>query len=155
MLSSTKVSPPLLSEPLNLSLFKIEKARAIEELGRKKFSKLKIKFQRSEKELKSEREARIQFESHEKDPKSEQKTKSNYLVKKQVKKPVSRSLQEAVGSDLYVGATCATPGDVESGSATKKLGVSDGPNDGPADSSALLAENILEKAGEAFIGMLC
>lgn len=115
---------------------------------------MKIKFQRSEKELKSEREARIQFESHEKDLKSEQKPKSNYLVKKQIKKAVSRSLQEPVGSDLSVGATLATPGDVESGSATKKLGVSERPNDGPADGSTLLAENILEKAEDAFIGML-
>ncbi|XP_030453398.1 uncharacterized protein LOC115674987 [Syzygium oleosum] len=129
-----------------------KQARAIEELGRKKFSKLKIKFQRSEKELKSEREARIQFESHEKDLKSEQKPKSNYLVKKQIKKAVSRSLQEPVGSDLSVGATLATPGDVESGSAAKKVGVSERPNDGPADGSTLLAENILEKAEEAFIG---
>ncbi|KAF8024029.1 hypothetical protein BT93_F1283 [Corymbia citriodora subsp. variegata] len=129
-----------------------KQARAIEELGRKKFSKLKIKLQRSAKELKSEREARIPIESHEKDLKSEQKTKSNYFIKKQIKKPVSRSLQEPVGSDLSVGATLATPGDVESGSATKKLGVSERANDRPAGGSILLAENILEKAEEAFIG---
>ncbi|KAI3441667.1 Bromo domain-containing protein, partial [Psidium guajava] len=129
-----------------------KQARAIEELGRKKFSKLKIKFRRSEKELKAEREARIRFESHETDLKSEQKTKSNYLAKKQIKKPVSRSLQEPVDSDLSVGATLATPGDVEMGSVPKKLGVSERPNDGPADDSTLLAENNLEKAEEAFIG---
>ncbi|XP_010060328.2 uncharacterized protein LOC104448222 isoform X1 [Eucalyptus grandis] len=129
-----------------------KQARAIEELGRKKFSKLKIKFQHSEKELKSERVARIHFESHEKDLTSEQKTKSNHFVKKQIKKPVSRSLQEPIGSDLSVGATLATPGDVENGSATKKLGISERPRDGPADGSTLLAENILEKAEEVFIG---
>ncbi|XP_030542914.2 uncharacterized protein LOC115749985 isoform X2 [Rhodamnia argentea] len=129
-----------------------KQARAIEELGKKKFSKLKIKFRCSEKELKSEREARIHFESHEKDLKSEQKTKSNYLVKKQIKKPVPRSLQEPVGSDLSLGATVTTPGDVERGSVTKQLGVSERPNDGPADGSTVLAENNLEKAEEAFIG---
>jgi len=40
--------------------------------------------------------------------KSEQKARSNYLVKKQPKKPLVRTSLEPVGSDFCSGATLAT-----------------------------------------------
>ncbi|KAL5177985.1 Bromodomain and PHD finger-containing protein 3 [Glycine soja] len=73
-----------------------KQARSIQELGRKKFEKLRIGFERSQNELKSE-----------------QKAGSNYLVKKQPKKPLARASQEPVGSDFSSGATLATIADVQ------------------------------------------
>ncbi|CAJ1964099.1 unnamed protein product [Sphenostylis stenocarpa] len=72
-----------------------KQARSIQELGRKKFEKLRIGFERSQMEQKSE-----------------QKAGSNYLVKKQPKKPLVRASQELVGSDFTSGATLATIIDV-------------------------------------------
>ncbi|QCD83382.1 hypothetical protein DEO72_LG2g3726 [Vigna unguiculata] len=66
-------------------------ARSIQELGRKKFEKLRIGFERSQMEQKSK-----------------QKARSNYLVKKQSKKPLVRTSLEPVGSDFCSGATLAT-----------------------------------------------
>ncbi|KAH1153878.1 hypothetical protein GYH30_049491 [Glycine max] len=73
-----------------------KQARSIQELGRKKFEKLRIGFERSQIELKSE-----------------QKAGSNYLVKKQPKKPLACASQEPVGSDFSSGATLATIADVQ------------------------------------------
>ncbi|XP_028211839.1 uncharacterized protein LOC114394457 isoform X2 [Glycine soja] len=73
-----------------------KQARSIQELGRKKFEKLRIGFERSQIELKSE-----------------EKAGSNYLVKKQPKKPLARASQEPVGSDFSSGATLATIADVQ------------------------------------------
>ncbi|WKA12488.1 hypothetical protein VitviT2T_029864 [Vitis vinifera] len=120
-----------------------KQARAIQELARKKFQKLRIDIGRSEKELKSERsekelksersekelkperfekelksersEKELKPERSEKDLKSEQKMRSNPLVKKQIKKPIFRTAQEPVGSDFSSGATLATMGDVQNG----------------------------------------
>ncbi|CAK8565597.1 unnamed protein product [Lathyrus sativus] len=61
-------------------------ARTIQELGRKKFEKLRIKFERTQVELKSE-----------------QKTQSNSLAKKSLKKPPGWASQESVGFDLSFG----------------------------------------------------
>lgn len=70
-------------------------ARSIQELARKKFEKLRIDFERSQSELKSE-----------------QKTRSNSLGKKLGRKPLGYASQEPVGSDFTSGATLATTGDV-------------------------------------------
>lgn len=132
-----------LSRYLMLLLNYNGKARAIQELARKKFQKLRIDIGRSEKELKSERsekelksersekelkperfekelksersEKELKPERSEKDLKSEQKMRSNPLVKKQIKKPIFRTAQEPVGSDFSSGATLATMGDVQNG----------------------------------------
>jgi len=76
---------------LTVWLLYLSQARSIQELGRKKFEKLRIGFERSQMEQKSE-----------------QKARSNYLVKKQPKKPLVRTSLEPVGSDFCSGATLAT-----------------------------------------------
>ncbi|KAK7287583.1 hypothetical protein RIF29_00864 [Crotalaria pallida] len=68
-----------------------KQAQSIQELGRKKFARLRIDFERSHNELKSEL-----------------KTQSNSLVKKQAKKPLGHASREPVASDFSIGATLAT-----------------------------------------------
>lgn len=118
---------------LILYLIILEKARAIQELARKKFEKLRIDLERSEKELKSEL-----------------KTKPNFLVKKQMKKPLSRTVQEPVGSDFSSGATLATAGDYQSGFVAAQSSGCDRPSniDGPIEGTSSLVDNTLEKAEE-------
>ncbi|KAI4306103.1 hypothetical protein L6164_029411 [Bauhinia variegata] len=72
-----------------------KQARSIQELGRKKFEKLRIDFERSLNEQRSE-----------------QKTRSNPMVKKQARKTIGGTSQEHVGSDFSSGATLATVGDI-------------------------------------------
>uniref|UniRef100_A0A2C9W727 Bromo domain-containing protein n=1 Tax=Manihot esculenta TaxID=3983 RepID=A0A2C9W727_MANES len=110
-----------------------KQARAIQELARKKFEKLRIDLERSEKELKSEL-----------------KTKPNFLVKKQMKKPLSRTVQEPVGSDFSSGATLATAGDYQSGFVAAQSSGCDRPSniDGPIEGTSSLVDNTLEKAEE-------
>ncbi|KAG8492679.1 hypothetical protein CXB51_010334 [Gossypium anomalum] len=72
-----------------------KQARSIQELAMKKFEKLRIDVERSEK-----------------DSKIEQKTKSNFLAKKQTRKPLYLTTQEPVGSDFSSGAILATSGDI-------------------------------------------
>ncbi|KAK7300058.1 hypothetical protein RJT34_10890 [Clitoria ternatea] len=72
-----------------------KQARSIQELARKKFEKLRIDFERSHSELRSD-----------------QKARSNSLVKKLAKRPLGHTSQEPVGSDFSSGATLATIGDV-------------------------------------------
>ncbi|KAI5409317.1 uncharacterized protein LOC127084899 isoform X2 [Lathyrus oleraceus] len=67
-------------------------ARTIQELGRKKFEKLRIKFERTQVELKSE-----------------QKTQSNSSVKKSLKKPPGWASQESVSFDLSYGEVQLQP----------------------------------------------
>ncbi|XP_022975698.1 uncharacterized protein LOC111475664 [Cucurbita maxima] len=77
-----------------------KQARSIQELAKKKFERVRIEVERSEKELKLE-----------------QSTKSNSYIKKQPpKKPFFRTLQEPIGSDFSSGATLAAIGDVQNGS---------------------------------------
>ncbi|KAI4308002.1 hypothetical protein L6164_031121 [Bauhinia variegata] len=73
-----------------------KQARSIQELARKKFEKLRIDFERSQNELKSD-----------------QKTRFNSMVKKQPRKLLGRTSQEPVGSDFSSGATLATVGDIQ------------------------------------------
>lgn len=70
-------------------LWYVPKAFSIQELARRKFQRLKIDLDYPEKELKIE-----------------EKT-FNTFPKKQIKKPISRTLQEPVGSDFSSGATLA------------------------------------------------
>lgn len=80
-------------------LWNVWKAFSIQELARRKFQRL-----------------RNDLDYPEKDLKVEEKTTSNPFPKKQIKKPISRTLQEPVGSDFSSGATLAMAGDVANGS---------------------------------------
>ncbi|XP_061344497.1 uncharacterized protein LOC133290435 isoform X2 [Gastrolobium bilobum] len=115
-----------------------KQARSIQELGRKKFEKLRIDFEHSQIELKCE-----------------QKTRSNSLVKKQAKKPLGRPSQEPVGSDFFSGETLATIGDVQpshqmQGGTCERPGYIDGIVKGNAflvDANQEKAEDILSGKG--------
>lgn len=83
-----------------------------------------------------------------------QKTKSNSLVKKQIKKPLSRTMQEPIGSDFSSGATLATAADVQNSShPTQGIGYERPSNiDGPVEGNSSLNEANLEKAEEILSG---
>ncbi|KAF7139972.1 hypothetical protein RHSIM_Rhsim06G0218500 [Rhododendron simsii] len=112
-------------------------ARSIEELAQKKFQRLRVHAERSEKELKSE-----------------DVTRSDSLAKKQIKKPMNRTAQEPVGSDFSSGATLATPGDLQSGSNVTQAGGFEKLSkvDGPVEGNTSLTENILDKAEDLSSG---
>ncbi|KAF2285739.1 hypothetical protein GH714_007535 [Hevea brasiliensis] len=114
-----------------------KQARAIQELARKKFQKLRIDLERSEKELNSE-----------------QKAKPNFLAKKQMKKPLSRTVQEPVGSDFSSGATLATTGDLQNGIVAAQASGCDRPSniDVPIEGTSSLVDNTMEKAEELSSG---
>ncbi|KAL6544486.1 hypothetical protein OROMI_023348 [Orobanche minor] len=71
-----------------------KQARTIQELAKRKFEKI-----------------RLNIEHTEKDIKSEQKMRSDSILKKQIQRSTSRTVQEPVGSDFSSGATLATGGD--------------------------------------------
>ncbi|KDO62747.1 hypothetical protein CISIN_1g002731mg [Citrus sinensis] len=128
-----------------------KQARAIQELAKKKFHRLRAGIERSEKELKPEKELNLEKELRlEKDLKSEPKTKSSILVKKQTKKHFSRTIQEPVGSDFSSGATLATTGDIQNGSVATQAGGCERPTntDAIVDGNSSLADNNLEKVEE-------
>ncbi|CAI9088354.1 OLC1v1022661C1 [Oldenlandia corymbosa var. corymbosa] len=81
-----------------------KQARSIQELAKKKFEKLRTGIERSE-ELKSDQKMRV-----------------SSIMKKQVKKPFSRTLQDPVGSDFSSGATLATVGDLPNISSAPQAG---------------------------------
>ncbi|KAJ1441352.1 Bromodomain-like superfamily [Sesbania bispinosa] len=114
-----------------------KQARSIQELGRKKFEKLRIGFERSQIELKSE-----------------QKTRSNSLVKKSVKKPLGCASQEPVGFDFSSGATLVTIGDVQPISYPMQGGSCERPGniDGIVEGNAFLIEANQEKAEDVLSG---
>ncbi|KAG5546534.1 hypothetical protein RHGRI_018648 [Rhododendron griersonianum] len=114
-----------------------KQARSIEELAQKKFQRLRVHAERSEKELKSE-----------------DVTRSDSLAKKQIKKPMNRTAQEPVGSDFSSGATLATPGDLQSGSNATQAGGFEKLSkvDGPVEGNTSLTENILDKAEDLSSG---
>lgn len=68
-------------------------ARTIQEMGKRKFDKARIKIKRAEKELKTD-----------------EKVKPGSSVKKQVRQPFSRNGLEPVGSDFSFGANLASGG---------------------------------------------
>ena len=115
-----------------------QKAHTIEELAKKKFQRLRNNAERSEKEIKSEQ------------------ITSNSLAKKQIKKPMSLTAQEPVGSDFSSGATLATAGDFQSGlNATQAGGGERLSNvDGPAEGNTTLIDNNLEKVEDLLSGMI-
>ncbi|KAK7385967.1 hypothetical protein VNO78_31977 [Psophocarpus tetragonolobus] len=114
-----------------------KQARSIQELARKKFEKLRIDFERSQSELKSE-----------------QKTRSNSLVKKLAKKPLGYASQEPVGSDFSSGATLATIGDVLPTSHQMQGVVCERPSsiDGLVEGNAFLIDSNQEKAEDYISG---
>ncbi|KAL5583614.1 hypothetical protein UlMin_016056 [Ulmus minor] len=114
-----------------------KQARSIQELAKKKFEKLRINCENSEKELKSV-----------------QKMKANLLVKKPIKKPLYRPSQETVGSDYSSGATLATVGDLQNCSIPISGGGCERPvnNDGPVEGISFLNDANLEKAEETLSG---
>ncbi|CAJ1971412.1 unnamed protein product [Sphenostylis stenocarpa] len=114
-----------------------KQARSIQELARKKFEKLRLDFDRSQSELKSE-----------------PKTRSNSLVKKLAKKPLGHASQEPVGSDFSSGATLATIGDVLPTSHPMQGVVCERPGniDGLVDGNAFMIDANQEKAEEYISG---
>ena len=117
----------------------MSQARSIQELGRKKFEKLRIGFERSQIELKSE-----------------QKAGSNYLVKKQPKKPLACASQEPVGSDFSSGATLATIADVQPTSHLMQSGRCErtGNIGGILEANAFWIDANQERADDVLSGML-
>ena len=109
------------------------KAFSIQELAKRKFERLRIEMENSEKELKSEH-----------------KTRSNSLPKKQIKKPMSRTLQEPVGFDFSSCATLPTAGDTQNGSSAPQAGGCEKPAivDGLIEGSASFIDSNLDKGEE-------
>ncbi|KAL2472957.1 DNA-binding bromodomain-containing protein [Forsythia ovata] len=114
-----------------------KQARTIQELAKKKFQKIRINSERPEKELKPE-----------------QNMRSSSIVKKQIKRTVSRTLQEPVGSDFSSGATLATGGDVHNVSNALQVGGSERPGsiDGLVEGSFSLNDTNLDKGDESLPG---
>ncbi|XP_027341121.1 uncharacterized protein LOC113854366 isoform X2 [Abrus precatorius] len=116
-----------------------KQARSIQELGRKKFDKLRIEFDPSQIELKSE-----------------QKPRSNSLVKKQARKPLAlaRASHEPVGSDFSSGATLATIGDVQPTSHPMQGGSYERPGniDGILEGNPFWIDGNQEKAEDVLSG---
>ncbi|GAV72907.1 Bromodomain domain-containing protein [Cephalotus follicularis] len=121
-----------------------KQANSIQELAKKKCQKLRVDFERSEKEVKSS----------EKEVKSEQKPKPFFLAKKQTKKPLCRAIQEPVGSDFSSGATLANAGDVQNSSIITQAGGCERPRNtnGPVEGYSTVVDNNLEKAEELSSG---
>ncbi|TXG67558.1 hypothetical protein EZV62_008833 [Acer yangbiense] len=135
-----------------------KQARTIQELATKKFHRLRVGIERAEKEVKPEKELKLEKEHKlehklEKDLKSEQKARSNFLAKKQAKKPFSRTIQEPVGSDFSSGATLATAGDMQNGSVAIHAGGCERPsnNDGLVEGNSSLVD-IQDKVEELSSG---
>ncbi|XP_057976783.1 uncharacterized protein LOC131163940 [Malania oleifera] len=113
-----------------------KQARSIQELATKRFQRLRIEIERSEKELKSE-----------------QKTRSSSTAKKQIKKPIFRTAQEPVGSDFSSGATLATAGETQNGLTTTQVACEKPNNvDGLVEGNSSLIDTNLEKAEELLLG---
>ncbi|WJX37694.1 hypothetical protein P8452_25435 [Trifolium repens] len=105
-------------------------ARTIQELGRKKFEKLRIKFERTRVELKSE-----------------QKTQSNSLVKKPLKKLPGCAAQESVGFDLSYGDVQPTSYPMQVGSYERPGNI-----DGIVEGNAFLIDSNQDKAEDVLSG---
>ncbi|KAK8643951.1 hypothetical protein V6N13_013228 [Hibiscus sabdariffa] len=114
-----------------------KQARAIQKLAEKKFQKLRIGAGRSEE-----------------DSKIEQKTKSNFVAKKQIKKPLHLATQEPVGSDFSSGAIFATARDILNTSITIQANVCERPShtDLLIDGNSSVADYNIEKAEELSSG---
>lgn len=77
------------------------------------------------------------------------------ILKKQIKKPISRTLQDPVGSDFSSGATLATTGDFPIGSSAPQAGGSERASsvDRIVEGTSLVDNNI-DKADESIPGNL-
>ncbi|KAL3503525.1 hypothetical protein ACH5RR_037974 [Cinchona calisaya] len=113
-----------------------KQARSIQELAKKKFQKIRLGIERSE-ELKSE-----------------QKTGLSSVVKKPIRKPISRTLQDSVGSDFSSGATLATTGDFQNGSSIVQAFGSERASsvDRLVEGGPPLIDNNIDKAEESLPG---
>ncbi|CAN4104007.1 unnamed protein product [Withania somnifera] len=114
-----------------------KQARSIQELATKKFEKLRINYDRSEKDVKVD-----------------QKTKYGFVVRKQIKKPIVQMFQETVGSDFSSGATLAAAGDNHYLNNSSLTGVSEKPYgvDGLAEGNSSLVDQNIDKAEESLSG---
>ncbi|KAL0320810.1 UNVERIFIED_CONTAM: Bromodomain-containing protein 7 [Sesamum radiatum] len=114
-----------------------KQARSIQELAKKKFHKIRVNAERLEKEIKPE-----------------QKLRSGSVLKKQIKRPVSRTVQEPVCSDFSSGATLATVGDIQNVTNTLQSVGSEKPGiiDGPVEGNSCMNDNNLDKAEESLPG---
>lgn len=120
----------------------ILKARTIQELAKKKIQKIRINNESSEKELKPEHDI---------------STRSSSILKKQIKRTVSRTVQEPVGSDFSSGATLATGEDVQNVSNALHFGGSERPGsiDGLVEGNSSLNDTNLDKGEESLLGTIC
>lgn len=114
-----------------------KQAFSIQELARRKFQRLRNELDYPEKELKVE-----------------EKITSNSFPKKQIKKPISRTLQEPVGSDFSSGATLAMAGDVVNGSNLPQAVVCEKPNsvDKIIEGNVPSVDNIMDRGEELVSG---
>nr|XP_016472230.1 PREDICTED: uncharacterized protein LOC107794267 [Nicotiana tabacum] len=114
-----------------------KQARTILELATKKFEKLRLNYDRSEKDVKVD-----------------QKTKYGSVVRKQIKKPVLPMFQETVGSDFSSGATLATAGDNQNHNSTSLPGVPEKPYGVEllAEGNFSLIDHNVDKAEEPLSG---
>ncbi|KAL0302026.1 UNVERIFIED_CONTAM: Histone acetyltransferase gcn5 [Sesamum radiatum] len=112
-------------------------ARSIQELAKKKFHKIRVNAERLEKEIKPE-----------------QKVRPGSVLKKQIKRPVSWTVQEPVCSDFSSGATLATVGDIQNVTNTLQSVGSEKPGiiDGPVEGNSFMNDNNLDKAEESLPG---
>ncbi|XP_022855250.1 bromodomain-containing protein 9-like, partial [Olea europaea var. sylvestris] len=116
-----------------------KQARTIQELAKKKIQKIRINNESSEKELKPEHDI---------------STRSSSILKKQIKRTVSRTVQEPVGSDFSSGATLATGEDVQNVSNALHFGGSERPGsiDGLVEGNSSLNDTNLDKGEESLLG---
>ncbi|KAL8127316.1 hypothetical protein AgCh_014291 [Apium graveolens] len=114
-----------------------KQAFSIQELARRKFQRLRNELDYPEKELKVE-----------------EKTTCNSFPKKQIKKPISRTLQEPVGSDFSSGATLAMAGDVANGSNLPQAVVCEKPSsfDKIVEGNVPSTDNIMDRGEELASG---
>ncbi|KAK4752489.1 hypothetical protein SAY87_021287 [Trapa incisa] len=127
-----------------------KQARTIQELGWKKFQKLRTDYQRFEREQKMDHKAKSDIDSSEKELKADLRMKSNTLIKKQMKKPMSRPYSGPLGSDYSAAATLVIGEDLQNASSANCEVPST--TDSILDGSIILAENNLDKAEELSTG---
>lgn len=115
------------------------KALSIQDLAKRKFQRLRTESERSEKEIKNEETIAV-----------------NSLPKSQIKRPMSRKLQEPVGSDFSSGATLAMPEDVQVGSSLVQASECEKPSsiDRRIDGNMSSVENIIDKGEELQQGIV-
>lgn len=111
------------------------KARSIQELAKKKFEKIRSNIERTE------------------EIKSDQKIRQNSVLKKLIKKPIGRTLQDPVGSDFSSGATLATAGDFQNGPSAAHAGISERAGSIDKLFEGSLVDNSTDKAEESLPGI--